>query len=256
MSRRENNQKRMDEARKRKKARNLKMTIAQFNRKQEGQPDMDRLIEYLTELLSGDNQMPKLPTDTDIRHITLNSCHRCNIPNGKVTSDVIEAYRPLLLDNRMLIPAEELLMAKQGGRCPLPYSDGRLGLLVTSDPDCGGDELSFTIYLRDSPMGPMPLVFGRYYHAKDETGPLKWIQLVKWFSISHATNFARPCPGFNHTHLIAPPATPWLGVWVTSVFDTLEDYNLGLFLSSAEQAIAVTWNTIRNEAQTPTRKEV
>lgn len=207
---------------------------------------MSKLTDYFEALLMGDNQMPKYPTDTDIRHLTLNSCHGCNVPDGKVPPEVMEAYRPLLLDNRMM-SRKERKRFKLGGRHPLPGSAGELSILATSDPECGGNELSFSVYT----VSPKPsiLMLGRYYNASDRIAPFKWEQLVWTFSDYFQEGMASAWPGFDHELLLDPPPPPWLGVILMKPFDLLQFRipDLGLYLSSAEQAIAVTWRAICNE---------
>jgi len=209
---------------------------------------MNIAIGSIHHRLFGNNQTPKRPSDTDIRHITLNSCHGSNIPRGKITHKAVKAYKPLLLDNRWIESNEENdQMIKSGGRHPLPGSGGALGILASSDPTCGGNECTFTIFLR----GPNPnvLAFGRYYNAIDKKSDRKWNQLVQTFMDGFENKGVSLWPAFNHKLLIDPPQTPWLGVMLTTAYDILEKNNpeLGLYLSSAEQAIAVTWNTICRE---------
>lgn len=213
---------------------------------------MSSLTDYFQALLLGNNQMPRRPGDTDIRHFTLNSCHGCNIPGGKVPPAVVKQYRQLLTnDLGSLSVEEEEKLTRAGGRYPLPGSYGQLDLLATSDPECGGNELSFTIYLRNCQHRSVPLVYGRCYDALDGMAPRKWDQLVGTFIQNMDQEMATTWMGFDHELLIDPPQGPWLGVILTKQFDALEALNgeIGIFLSSAEQAIAVTWRVIRDEAK-------
>lgn len=193
-----------------------------------------------------DNQFSRMPTDTAIRHITANSCHSSYISQTKVPVEAIKRYSPILLDNQLQNEKEIEQEAIKGGRHVLPGSDGILSITATSNPAYEGAELSFTIFWRISKHQHIPVVFGRYFDTDTDAGKREWSIFVQTFIGMQSINMISVWPGFDRRRLEKPPCGPWLAVAVTDeLMDlSLKDPESGLFLSSAEQAIAITWRSL------------
>jgi hypothetical protein len=198
-----------------------------------------------------DNQFGRKPTDKAIQHITVNSGDRKYLQQNQVPTEAIKLYSPILLDNQPDNEKELLEAAIKGGRHVLPGSDRMFSITAKSNPAYEGAELSFIIYCRINKHQHIPVVFGRYFDTDTDAGELEWSIFVQTYIGMQSINMMSVWPGFDHRQLEEPPCGPWLGVAVTDELRelSLKDPEIRLFLSSAEQAIAITWRSLCEKGQ-------
>lgn len=202
--------------------------------RREGEETIDRLMaelfEHMQKVAAGDVRVPRKPTDTNICHVTLNSCHRSYVPGGSVPDELRDEYKRILTAERI----HPIGNGTNGTFAHVPKSNKRLQVMV-SDAAHPGD-LSISI-LSDRKV----VLLARCYAGDKNGSETAWLKLVQTF----AEVGPRTWPGFNATKLVDTPDAPWLGV---IVLDESEESRLLLhMLLSVEQAIAVAWCEVCEE---------